>query len=349
LCHAQGVLREALIQKAKDSGALDIGTSKLCDSAGIVTTGALGYGALASCMDLRRLEINQVYDSINNQVYAVRSLCYANNPNSSNNQNNNSSLTCPTGTTLNSLDNMCYCPSGYDWSKSSSSCLQQQKILTCPWNSNLVNNVCYCKQGYKWNESRTQCSTSMVFSDVTSLQENAQAINFLKTKGIISGNPDGSFKPLENINRAEIAKLIITAKGGSPEASAFSNCFPDVNSQWFSPYVCFAKSKNWLNGYPDGTFQPSKNVNKVEALKILLNAFDLTTDNSGTSSFYDVKPTEWYAKYVHQAQKMNVLEVVEKYSPNNAMARGKFAEYLGRVLYLKENNGTFYDHELEKL
>lgn len=44
------------------------------------------------------------------------------------------------------------------------------------------------------------------------------------------------------------------------DENLYENCFEDVEDEWFAPYVCYAKEKGWVTGYPDGTFKPENNV-----------------------------------------------------------------------------------------
>jgi rare lipoprotein A len=101
--------------------------------------------------------------------------------------------------------------------------------------------------------------------------------------------------------------------------------FPDVKSG--SPYFVaskFLKAHQIIEGYPDGTFQPNKPINRAEALKILNRAFlfqqhsqvekplsslkaaeDQTTNNC---QFPDVYADQWYYNYVCQAFNNQVVE-----------------------------------------
>ena len=55
---------------------------------------------------------------------------------------------------------------------------------------------------------------SAAFSDVSVSTQYADAIKYAETNGIVSGYPDGSFKPLSRINRAEFTKIIVGATTG---------------------------------------------------------------------------------------------------------------------------------------
>lgn len=62
--------------------------------------------------------------------------------------------------------------------------------------------------------------------------------------------------------------------------------------------VDFLVTEGIINGYPDGTFKPDQTVNRVEALKFILEAIDAEI-LSGDLPFYDVSATEWYSNYLY--------------------------------------------------
>lgn len=99
-----------------------------------------------------------------------------------------------------------------------------------------------------------------------------EAIQFVQDKGIVQGYADGTFRPDAPINRAEFTKIIIEAT--LPDESG-GDCFPDVSNQWFAPFVCSAKRKELVGGYPDGTFKPDRHVTFAEAAKIVAIAHGL--------------------------------------------------------------------------
>lgn len=186
----------------------------------------------------------------------------------------------------------------------------------------------------------------LFFPDVRDNHPNAKAINDLNQKKIISGYPDGTFKPDEQINRAELTKLVVKSKT-EPNAENYKDCFPDVTNQWFAPYICYAKEKNWIEGYKDKKFHPEQNVNRMEALKIILNALftDSNLDKESTSTEQkkakDVEISAWYYKYFHFADKNNLLDKTHIllnedgtyfYYPDKSMTRKEVAETIYRSL-----------------
>lgn len=114
-------------------------------------------------------------------------------------------------------------------------------------------------------------NTYAAFSD-TDGHAYEEAIQFVQDEGIVQGYIDETFRPDAPINRAEFTKIVVEATV-SDESGA--ECFPDVGNQWFAPFVCSAKRKGLVGGYPDGTFKPDRHVTFVEAAKIIAIAHGL--------------------------------------------------------------------------
>lgn len=179
-----------------------------------------------------------------------------------------------------------------------------------------------------------------VFTDVSYLHTNYDSISSLVDWDIFEGYSDGSFKPDWKINRAELLKIFITGQGIEPDSATYKNCFTDVKTEWYAKYICYAKSKDWITGYPDGSFKPSNYVNKAEALKMLLNSYgEKLTEGVKINSvpYDDVIKSAWYAIYVWKASKLSILEENsgDNFYPSNYRTRAEMAEELYRYLVVK--------------
>lgn len=101
------------------------------------------------------------------------------------------------------------------------------------------------------------------------------AVTRLTALGIIGGYPDGTYKPEKPVTRAEFAKIIVTALGvgQAAEYAKGATKFSDVPAtHWASGYINVATDMGVINGYPDGTFKPSKEVSYAEAITMIVRA-----------------------------------------------------------------------------
>ena len=91
-----------------------------------------------------------------------------------------------------------------------------------------------------------------------------QAVAYLHNNGIVTGYPDGSFRPNAPISRAEYATL--ASKFDKLEIST-SNIFGDVGSDhWAVTYINSAALKGWISGFGDNLFQPEDNIPSTSSI-----------------------------------------------------------------------------------
>jgi hypothetical protein len=191
------------------------------------------------------------------------------------------------------------------------------------------------------------------FSDLDESNENFVAIEYLVETGTLEGYEDNTFQADKTINRAELMKIIVSGQGIEPDEETYQSCFPDVQTDWYAKYVCYAFEQGWVSGYDDNTFKPAQTVNKVEALKMLINGMGLESElaeNLESTLFEDVDGSAWYAPFVHLAQSRGLLEVNDgAYSPGAEMNRGLVSEYLFRTLVSQEADIGIYSSTMRDL
>lgn len=146
------------------------------------------------------------------------------------------------------------------------------------------------------------------FSDVAETDKYSKAVTTLNTLGIINGYEDGTFKPENNVTRAEFTAMLLRAKGvGDMGSTSLEDPpYPDVVSSdvsWAIGNIRTAKSMGIVNGYEDGTFRPSNNVLYEEALKMIVCALGYAN--------YSPEGAEWYTKYLTSATKLGIIKGVE--------------------------------------
>lgn len=126
----------------------------------------------------------------------------------------------------------------------------------------------------------------------------SKAINYVVGKGLISGYPNGTFKPNESITRAEFAQMI---SGYVKNEKASTSDFKDVKDHWAKDAIDKLYGNKNVNGYPDGSFKPNAKITRAEAVTILNSVFNRNTNKSSlnnvnTSSlnkFSDVNEGFW--------------------------------------------------------
>ena len=157
-------------------------------------------------------------------------------------------------------------------------------------------------------------STTNDYSDVTADKWYNNAVSTLSRLGVISGYPDGTFRPDANITRAEFAKIAVSfCKYGS---TTYSGCFSDVKaSDWFSTCVETAKTSNLIAGYPDGTFRPNNAITRAEACTIVNRTLGRKPAKnhmniSGRINWPDCVDTDWFYADIMEATNSHDYQMV---------------------------------------
>ena len=126
----------------------------------------------------------------------------------------------------------------------------------------------------------------------------SKAVNYVVAKGLISGYPDGTFKPNESITRAEFAQMI---SGYVKNEKKSTTDFQDVKDHWAKDAIDKLYGNKNVSGYPDGSFKPNAKITRAEAVTILNSVFDRNTsalslnnvNKSALNKFSDVNEGFW--------------------------------------------------------
>lgn len=172
------------------------------------------------------------------------------------------------------------------------------------------------------------------FSDLPSTHWASSCVEKLAERGVVSGNPDGTFKPDRNVNRAEFTKMLILAFYPDLKDYADKSCFNDVSStDWFAPYVCAAKSEEIVEGYGGNVFYPANNMTRAEAVAALVKALNLPVSESVYEIFSDVTAI-WQIMYVNTAHKYGLVDGYSDntFHPEEIIARSEAAQLICNAL-----------------
>lgn len=119
-------------------------------------------------------------------------------------------------------------------------------------------------------ESRNEFwSQSNSFSDVASDAWYNNAVSTLSSADIIFGKTGKVFAPEAPITRAEFAAIAVRFFGGEYSGK---DQFSDISGHWANNEINRAYINGLVEGYPDGTFQPDKNIARGEAMALVNRA-----------------------------------------------------------------------------
>lgn len=185
------------------------------------------------------------------------------------------------------------------------------------------------------------------FSDIPAGHPFYAAIESLKNLGVVKGYTDGTFRPDQAVNRAEALKMVLLTAQIQIFPGLYQTDFPDVAlSDWFSGYVFYGQNLKVINGNPDGTFAPARQVNKAEFLKMAVLTFGIDISPYKTVQFAlardIVNVSEWYVPYFNYAKTAGiVLPTIENLlEPGKDLTRAECAEILYKMYILKNGGQT---------
>jgi hypothetical protein len=144
----------------------------------------------------------------------------------------------------------------------------------------------------------TQCTAT--FSDVPPGSTFYDYVRCLACQDIISGYPDGTFRPNSRLTRGQLSKIVSNAAGFNEPPSG--QTFEDVPSgSTFYDFIERLSSRGYISGYPCGGvgepcnppqnrpyFRPNANVTRGQASKIVASAKGLAAPPPGQRTFEDV-------------------------------------------------------------
>ena len=142
------------------------------------------------------------------------------------------------------------------------------------------------------------------YSDVTRADWYNTAVSTLSSMGIITGYPDGTFRPNAAITRAEFAAISARFDSNGDKTTAK---FSDIATHWAKDEISIAYNNGWINGYPNGTFGPQRDITRAETMTLVnrvLNRQPETEDDllpNMTVWTDNANPNAWYYLAVQEA------------------------------------------------
>jgi len=119
----------------------------------------------------------------------------------------------------------------------------------------------------------------------------------------------------------------------SPYGSTPLSSIPKDDRMYISRVMFFCEKPDfethtaYMNGYEDGSFRPSGTMTRAEACTVVARLLETEENISGTSSFSDVTPDKWYAKYIGFCEGRGLLGAYSgDFTPDIPITRAEFAE-----------------------
>ena len=153
-------------------------------------------------------------------------------------------------------------------------------------------------------------ATANDFSDVTAGSWFNNAVSTCANAGLLTGYPDGTFKPNQSITRAEFAA--VAARFLSDEYTGENvGDFSDTKGHWAAKEIRRAAEAGWVTGSNNG-FRPNDKINRAEVMTIVNRMLDRIPDAEhmlGTMKKWKDNPEDaWYYEAVQEATNEHAYE-----------------------------------------
>ncbi|MCI8415179.1 MAG: S-layer homology domain-containing protein [Ruminiclostridium sp.] len=176
--------------------------------------------------------------------------------------------------------------------------------------------------------------TGAAFSDQSTIK-NTEAVDACVALNIIGGFPDGTYRPTNNVTRAEMCKMICIALNGGKEPNLGTNntpTFSDVrgtSGAWAEAYIESCNSQGIVSGVGGGRFSPNGNITGTQAARMLLVTLGY---NATTEQFTG---DSWAVNVNIRATQKGLYKGIEGIDTNAALTRDSAAQMIKNALDAK--------------
>lgn len=174
-----------------------------------------------------------------------------------------------------------------------------------------------------------------LFPDLRTDYWYSESIQYIFDRGIVTGFPDGTYRPESTITRAEAMTMIGRALGLKTDAT--KHYFKDVKTDSYAAgYINKAYELGYIKGVTSTSFHPESPIKRGDMAVIMKRVFELTS--SGDSTFSDVDASKYYADAVQATYENGIVQgykIDNTFRPEASITRAENAEILSKSLKLQ--------------
>ena len=197
--------------------------------------------------------------------------------------------------------------------------------------SDIIKNRAGCRDKIK----NILTSSNQMFKDVPKDHWAKDDIEKFVLLEYIYGYDDNTFKPEQNITRADFVRLTNRVFNFTETTEINFNDITDKNA-WYYKELQIAVKQGYINGYEDNTFRPNNPITRQEAMKIVTILKNKKDDNiDKIYNFNDhQKIDEWAKSYIEGAIEAGYIKGDEKnnINPQGNLTRAESVTFFNRLL-----------------
>ena len=162
--------------------------------------------------------------------------------------------------------------------------------------------------------------------------ENILLVN---EKGWMTGNPNKSFLPNNNLTRAECAEMIMKISNLPEISNWIDYSFSDTLQSWANKSISHARYYGFLTGRDNNKYYPNENIRREEFAAIVDRTFNLATSvDFNKDVFNDVDKNRWSYNSIMILSENNIITGYGNglFKPESFITRAEAAVILSKLL-----------------
>ncbi len=158
------------------------------------------------------------------------------------------------------------------------------------------------------------------FTDVSDASWALPYIQTIYEYGITSGYSNGTFKPNDQVTRAQFSVFLTRAME--------KLWFTDIYKHWARDDISMLKREGIIKGESNGSFRPNASISRAEAAVMLDRSIDLPEAGGFQAAFKDLPANHFSYSSVMKLVQAGILSDSEAFRPNDEMSRQEFARVI---------------------
>ncbi|HHT7188864.1 TPA: S-layer homology domain-containing protein [Bacillus cereus] len=159
------------------------------------------------------------------------------------------------------------------------------------------------------------------------------SVDYLMSKNVLTGMPDGTFGPNVEIDRGSAA-IIMAKILELPIDPSAKPSFNDSQKHWATPYIAAVEKAGVIRGEGNGKFNPTGKLTRGAMASMLVNAYKLQEKVTGNppTLFNDLK-NHWSEKYVNILVELGISSGYgdDNWKPDQTITRAETVSLVART------------------
>ena len=188
---------------------------------------------------------------------------------------------------------------------------------------------------------------ALPFADVPTGKWYTQAVQYCYEKGYVGGYEDKSFRPNNDLTRAEMAVIMSKKLGLTGSAR---NTFADVSAgKWYTEAILRCVKAGIMSGYSETRFGTSDKLTREQGAVILAKAFQVDQLNGRTAFSDDSSISRWAAGSVKAMASKGLVTGMgnNRFEPKKPLTRAQMCQIIYAAEGKNGEDGRDTDQDLD--